>query len=63
MLLKSIIGTSSQDGHIGNMAHLLAQPQQKLQINYKTPITQNHQKIEPYGSSTTEELSHIHPDE
>ena len=38
------------------MAHLLAQPQQKLQLNYKTTITQNCQKIELYGSSTTKEL-------
>ena len=27
------------------MTCLLAQPQQKLQLNYKTTITQNHQKI------------------
>ena len=32
------------------MVHPLAQPQQKLQLNYKTTITQNHQKIELYGS-------------
>ena len=38
------------------MAHLLAEPQQKLQLDYKTTITQNHQKIELYGSSTTKEL-------
>ena len=43
-----------------NMAHLLAQPQQKLQLNYKTTITQNHQKIELYGSLTTKELKKSH---
>ena len=38
------------------MACFLTQQQQKLQLNYKTTITQNHQKIELYGSSTTKEL-------
>ena len=38
------------------MAHLLTQPQQKLQLNYKTNITQNYQKIEVYESMTTKEL-------
>ena len=42
------------------MAHLLTQPQQKLQLNYKTPITQNSQKIELYGSLTTKELKKSH---
>ena len=42
------------------MAHLLAEPQQKLQLDYKTTITQNHQKIELYGSSTTKELKKSH---
>ena len=46
-----------------NTAYLHAQPQQKLQLDYKTNITQNHQKIELYGSLTTKDLkSHIHPD-
>ena len=43
-----------------NTAHLLTQPQQKLQLNYKTTITQNCQKIELYGSSTTKELKKSH---
>ena len=38
------------------MAHLLAQPQQKLQLNYKTTINQNCQKIKLYRSATTKEL-------
>ena len=38
------------------MSHLLAQPQQKLQLDYKTDITQNRHKIELYGSPTTKEL-------
>ena len=42
------------------MVHVLTQPQQKLQLNYKTTITQNHQKIELYGSSTTKELKWLH---
>ena len=36
--------TSGQDGGIVNMACILIQPEQKLQLNYKT--TQNSQKIE-----------------
>ena len=42
------------------MAYLLAQPPQKLQLNYKTTITQNHQKIELYGSLTSKELKRSH---
>ena len=38
------------------MAHLLTQPKQKLQLNEKTIIIQNHQKIEWYESPTTREL-------
>ena len=38
------------------MAHLLAQPKQKLQLKYKITITQNHQKIELYGSPSIKEL-------
>ena len=45
----------------GLLAHLLAQSQQKLQLNYKTTITQNHWKIEPNGSPTTKELKKSHP--
>ena len=50
--------TSGQDGGIG--CHLVVQSQQKLQLNYKTTITQNHQKIELYGSLTTKELKKSH---
>ena len=39
------------------MACLLTQPQQNLQLNYKTIITQNPQKIEPYE---TKELKKSH---
>ena len=42
------------------MAQLLTPPQQKLQLNYKTTITQNCQKIELYGSPTTKELNKSH---
>ena len=40
-------------------AHLLVQPQQKLQLDYKTNI-QNHQKIKLYGSLTTKALKKPH---
>ena len=43
-----------------NMTHLLAQSQQKLKLNYKTTITQNHQKMELYISLTTKELKKSH---
>ena len=43
-----------------NTAHLLAQPQQKLQLDYKTNITQKHHKIELKGSPTTKELKKPH---
>ena len=42
------------------MAHLLTQPQQKVQLNYKTTTTQNSQKVELYGSLTTKELGKSH---
>ena len=38
------------------MLHLLAQPQKELQLNLKTNITQNRQKIDLYGSVTTKDL-------
>ena len=43
-----------------NMARLLAQPQQTLQLDYRTAVTQNHQKIKLYGSPTTKELKKSH---
>ena len=39
-----------------NMTHLLKQPQQKLQLTYKTTVKQNDQKVELYGSLTNKEL-------
>ena len=42
------------------MAHLLAQTQQKLQLNYKTAITQSRKKIELYGSLATKALKKSH---
>ena len=42
------------------MAHPLAQPQQKLQLNYKTTMAQDHQNIELYESPTTKELKKLH---
>ena len=43
-----------------NTVHLLAQPEQKLQLDYKTSITYYHQKIELCGSPTIKELKKIH---
>ena len=43
-----------------NTAHLLTQPQQKLQLNYKTTITQNCQKIKLYGHPKIKELKKSH---
>ena len=43
-----------------NMAHLLTQSQQKLQLNYKTTVIQNCQNTEPYGSQTIKELKKTH---
>ena len=42
------------------MLFLLAQRQQKLQLEYKTNITQILQKIETYGSVTTKDLKKPH---
>ena len=42
------------------MLRLLTQLQQKLQVGYKTNITQIHQKIELYGSPTTKDLKKPH---
>ena len=41
-------------------AHLLNQPQKKLQLNNKTTIFQNCQKIELVGSPATKELKKSH---
>ena len=43
-----------------NTAYLHAQSQQKLQLDYKTNITQNSQKIELYESPTTKGLKKSH---
>ena len=42
------------------MVCLLAQLQKKLQLDYKTNITQKHHKIELKGSPTTKELKKPH---
>ena len=42
------------------MAGLLVQPQQKLQLNYKTTIKPKLSEIELYGSLTTRELKKSH---
>ena len=39
-----------------NMLCLFAQLQKKLQLDLKTNITHNHQKIKLYGSPTTKDL-------
>ena len=39
-----------------NTLHLIAQPQKELQIDLRTSNTQNRQKIELYGSLTTQDL-------
>ena len=44
----------------GSISCILTQPQQKLQLDYKTNITQNHQNIKLYGSLTTKELKKPH---
>ena len=38
------------------MLHLLEQPQRELQLDLKANDSQNHQKIELYGSLTTKDL-------
>ena len=43
-----------------NMLCFLAQLQKKLHLDYKTNITQNHQKIKLYGSLTTKDLKKLH---
>ena len=43
-----------------NMARLLAQLEQKLQLDYKTNITQICQKTELYGNLTTKDLEKPH---
>ena len=42
------------------MARLPAQPQQKLQLDYKTNFTQICRKTELYGSLTTKDLKKPH---
>ena len=50
----------SQDGGIVSMPCLLTQLEKKLQLDYKTNITQECQKIELYGSLTTKDLKKPH---
>ena len=42
------------------MLHLLEQPQRELQLDLKANDSQNHQKIELYGSPTTKDLEKPH---
>ena len=49
-------GTSSQDGGMGKHVLLPHTTIGKLQLYLKTNTTQNHQKIELYGSPTTKDL-------
>ena len=51
---------SGQDVSIGNTFHLQAQLDQKLQLDYKTNISQICQKIELYGSPITKDLKKPH---
>ena len=46
---------ASQDGGTGKHGSPPRATTQKLQLNYKTTITQNRQKIELYRSPTTKE--------
>ena len=52
--------TSSQDGGLGKHSSLSCITQQKLKLTYKTSITENHPKIELYGSLTTKGLKKSH---
>ena len=52
--------TSSQDGRIGKHSSPPCTTTAKLQLNYKTAIIQNHQKIKLYGSLTTKELKKLY---
>ena len=53
-------GTSSQDGGVGKCGLPPGTTTAKLQLNYRTNITQNCQKIELYGTLTTKELKKPH---
>ena len=53
--------TSAQYGDIRKWALPPHTIQQKLQLDYKTSITQIHQKIELYGSLTTKDLQKPYP--
>ena len=51
--------TMCKDGGLGKCSspHITAA---KLQLQYKTNVTKNHQKIKLYGSLTTKELKKPH---
>ena len=51
-----MIGTSGQDGVIGRHTLPPCTTKTRTTTNLKTKNNQNFQKIEPYGSLTTEEL-------
>ena len=52
--------TLGQDGGIGKHDLPPGTTTANLQLNYKTTITQNCQKIELYGSQTTKKLTKSH---
>ena len=52
--------TSGQDGGIGEHVLPPCTTKQKVQLDYKTNVTQNNQKIMLYGSLTTKELKKPH---
>ena len=55
--------TSCQDGGIGKRGLPPHTTTAKLQLNYRTSIIQNHQKIKLYGGLATKELKiHLHPE-
>ena len=53
-------GIDKQDGGIDKHSSPPCTNTTKLQLNYRTIITQNCQKIELYGSGTTKELKKPH---
>ena len=55
-ILNFKIDLLGQDGGIGKHGLLFNTTTSKLQLKYRTTITQNYQKIELYGSLITKEL-------
>ena len=59
-LKKNKIEYSAQDAGVSKQSLPLHTTTEKLQLDYKTSITHNHQKIKMYGSLTTKELKKSH---